>query len=350
MQNAVFRVGAVCHPPDAEQKKGSPLKVLAIDDDRDVLKVLGSILSRRLPEARLLTACDGGTGLDLAKAEDPDVILLDIVMPGLDGYAVCQSLKRNVDLREIPVLMLTGKQIGPESRIRAIEVEAEGFLAKPFDESEWIAHIRAFAKLRQARRTSRQALEQWAEKEAARTRELEQELATRVRTEAELRESQKRIQSLFRVFPAGIGLVRDRVLLDVNRYICEMTGYSAEEMIGRNTRFLYPDQDHYEFATRREDWNRKAVETRWKTKDGRILDILLHSTYLDPADPTLGRTFMVMNITAQKQAQKKQDEQMAELQRWYSAMLGREGRVLELKKEVNELLLQRGETPRYQLP
>ena len=126
------------------------MKILAIDDNPDTLTVLKAVVSKGLPGAILLTAMDGPQRLELAQAEDPDVILLDIDIPGLDGYAVCRKLKGDPRRQTIPVLFLTVLNTGRESRIEAMEAGAERFISKLFDEVEMIAQIRAMAKIKAA--------------------------------------------------------------------------------------------------------------------------------------------------------------------------------------------------------
>ncbi|MEI8189415.1 MAG: HD domain-containing phosphohydrolase, partial [candidate division NC10 bacterium] len=170
------------------------LKILAIDDNRDNLTVLKAVVLDRLPGTRLLTALDGPKGLELARAEDPDVILLDIVMPGMDGFEVCRRLKAGERLQAIPVVFLTALSTDRESRVKALEVGAEGFLSKPFDEVELTAQIRAMAKIKAANHLQRMEREQLEKLIAERTRELEQELAERQRVEEALRETLERLR------------------------------------------------------------------------------------------------------------------------------------------------------------
>ena len=89
-------------------------------------------------------------GIELATAEDPDVILLDIVMPGMDGFEVCKKLKSDKNLRDIPVVFVTALKGDQENRIRALECGAEAFLAKPLDKIELTAQIRAMVKIKAA--------------------------------------------------------------------------------------------------------------------------------------------------------------------------------------------------------
>ncbi|HOW64637.1 MAG TPA: PAS domain S-box protein [Verrucomicrobiota bacterium] len=124
------------------------LKLLAIEAPQDNQISLKAVVGDRMPKATVLTASSGPQGLELARAEDPDVILLDIVMPGMDGYEICRKLKADPCLQTIPVVFLTALKTDRESRIRALEAGAEGFLSKPFDEMELLAQIRAMAKIK----------------------------------------------------------------------------------------------------------------------------------------------------------------------------------------------------------
>ena len=126
------------------------IKILAIDDINDNLISLKAILKDLFADAVVLTAQSGPEGIELAIAENPDVILLDIVMPGMDGFEVCQQLKTNEQVRDIPVVFLTALKRDKEYRIKALEYGAEGFLSKPIDEIELTAQIRAMVKIKRA--------------------------------------------------------------------------------------------------------------------------------------------------------------------------------------------------------
>ena len=124
------------------------IKILAIDDNQDNLISLKALINEAFPEAILLMALNGTTGFDLAVTENPAVILLDIVMPDMDGFEVCRNLKADEGLRDIPVVFVTSLKGDKESRIQALECGAEAFLAKPIDEIELTAQIRAMLKIR----------------------------------------------------------------------------------------------------------------------------------------------------------------------------------------------------------
>lgn len=126
--------------------------------------------------------------------------------------------------------------------------------------------------------------------------------------EAAIRESEARLQSIFRAAPVGIGLVTDRVIREVNNRLCEMVGYPAPELIGKSARILYTSQDEFN-RVGIEKYNQIAregagsIETRWKRKDGIAVDILLSSTPLDPCDLSKGVTFTALDITERKNAE-----------------------------------------------
>lgn len=104
--------------------------ILAIDDEEDILDFLTTLFETR--GFRVLTALDGARGVELAQREHPCVVLLDIMMPEVDGHEVCRRLKADPVTSRIPVLMLTAM-----NRIKdiatAIDEGADGFMAKPFE-------------------------------------------------------------------------------------------------------------------------------------------------------------------------------------------------------------------------
>jgi len=208
------------------------LKILAIDDNQDNLFTLQAVLGDLLPHATLLTALNGRRGLDLAAAQDPDVILLDIVMPGMDGFAVCRALKVDEPLRSIPVIFLTALKGDRQSRIAALEAGAEGFLAKPLDEIELVAQIRAMAKIKAANRHQRMEKEELVALVAERTRDLENELAERVQAEESLRESEERHRTILETALDGFWMTDAQGrLLQVNQAYSQMSGYSVQELL-----------------------------------------------------------------------------------------------------------------------
>jgi PAS domain S-box-containing protein len=134
------------------------------------------------------------------------------------------------------------------------------------------------------------------------------EIERRHLVETELRESESRLSSIIRVAPIGICLISNRIIRMVNDQLCTITGYTAGELTGTSTRILYAAQEDYD-AVGREICAQIAqtgsgeIETRWRRKDGAIIDVLLSSTPVDPSDISSGLTFTALDITEQKRAE-----------------------------------------------
>ena len=131
------------------------------------------------------------------------------------------------------------------------------------------------------------------------------DITERKRAAEALRENEAYLRSVFRAAPTGIGVVINRVLNQVNERLCEMTGYSEEELLDQNARMLYPSDGDYEYVGREKyeqirNHGIGTVETRWKRKDGRIIDVLLSSTLMDLDDLSKGVTFTALDITDHK--------------------------------------------------
>ena len=120
-------------------------KILAIDDEPQNLKLIKEILCSERYE--VFTASDGREGYEKALQIEPDLVLLDVIMPEMDGYALCQLLKNDERTRLIPVIMITALQ-DLQDKIRGIEVGADDFLNKPFNVAEFVARVRASLRLK----------------------------------------------------------------------------------------------------------------------------------------------------------------------------------------------------------
>ena len=121
-------------------------------------------------------------------------------------------------------------------------------------------------------------------------------------------ESESLLSSIFRAAPTGIGVVSNRILLAVNDRVCDMLGYSREEMIGHNARMLYPSEAHFEYVGTEKyrqilQCGTGTVETLWQCKDGRVIDILMSSAPINPEDLAEGVTFTALDITERKKAE-----------------------------------------------
>jgi len=132
------------------------ITVLAVDDLPQNLRLLDAVLSPR--GYRVLTAASGEEALAMLPTSRADLVLLDIVMPGMDGYEVCRRIRSSPGFEFLPVVMITAS--GEQEKIRAIEAGADDFVSKPFDQGELLARVASLARVKRYQDTiERQAAE-----------------------------------------------------------------------------------------------------------------------------------------------------------------------------------------------
>ncbi|MBN1578945.1 MAG: response regulator [Chitinispirillaceae bacterium] len=129
-----------------EQKK--PLLILMVDDNPENLRLLGAILEQE--DYATAFAINGEDALHFVSAEKPDLILLDIMMPGDDGYAVCRKLKERADTKRIPVIFLTARTESADI-VRGFETGGVDYVTKPFSSAELLARVKTHLELKRAR-------------------------------------------------------------------------------------------------------------------------------------------------------------------------------------------------------
>lgn len=120
-------------------------RILVVDDIEANVRLLEAKLTAEYYE--VLTACDGPTALAVAAAEKPDIVLLDVMMPGMDGFQVCKRLKDDPETRHIPVVLVTALD-GRSDRIEGLEAGADEFLTKPIDDVMLFARVRSLTRLK----------------------------------------------------------------------------------------------------------------------------------------------------------------------------------------------------------
>ena len=123
-------------------------KVLIVEDDPDTARLVGIYLSR--DGHKVLTAHDGLEGLRLAREAGPDLVVLDLMLPGMDGIEVCRTLREE---STVPIVMLTAR-VEEKDRLDGLDLGADDYVSKPFSPKELAARVRAVM-----RRTAREALE-----------------------------------------------------------------------------------------------------------------------------------------------------------------------------------------------
>ena len=301
------------------------IKILAIDDNPDNLITIQALIYEAFTEISVFTALNGKQGLKIAGEENPDVILLDIVMPGMDGFEVCKKLKADKILRDIPVIFVTAIKGDKESRIKALECGAEGFLAKPIDESELVAQIRAMVKIKTANleradetvRLAAIVIERTQELKKTHTatlnllEDLKNENEARKKTEEALRESEEKFREMANLLPQVVFELDTHFNLTyINKQAYKIWGYEEDEIIiGANSiNFFIPEDRSKAIENIKSRMEGNLAETRVYTmlrKDNTIFPALVYSNPIYKDFKPVGLRGIIVDITEQKMAEAK---------------------------------------------
>jgi adenylate cyclase len=159
-----------------------PATILVVDDLPQNIRLMEAILSPR--GYRVVSATSGREALERVASDPIDLVLLDILMPGIDGYEVCRSLRAEPATRFLPVVMITAS--GDQQKVAATEAGADDFIAKPFDQSELLARVRSLLRIKRYHDT--------IERQAAELADWNRELEERVAAQVEALERMGRLQ------------------------------------------------------------------------------------------------------------------------------------------------------------
>jgi PAS domain S-box-containing protein len=245
--------------------KSAANTILIIDDNPMNLNVVKELVLIDFPEAKVLLADGGNEGLDLAIKNDPDVILLDIRMPEMNGFEVCGKIRANPATKDIPVVFLTAFDEA-EHRIKALEAGANGFMTKPIDHSELVAQIKTMQKLKAANRLQKEEKNKLELMVAERSAALEKELAERNKAERILHNSEEQFQKLIENLPVSVSIVTLKgEVLYINPKCRELFEIPEDFDYGMGTAFMY-----WVNADDRHKWIREIKE------NGEVKNLLLH--------------------------------------------------------------------------
>jgi class 3 adenylate cyclase len=208
--------------------EGRSRKILAVDDTPANLKVLRSVFVPRGYE--VIEAASGEEALARLESDPPDIVLLDVLMPGIDGYEVCRRIRENLATRFLPVVMITAS--APRQRLTAIEAGADDFIQKPFDQPELLARVRSLLRIKEYHDT----IEAQASTLAAQTAELAEinrDLEARVHQQVEELERVSRLRRFLApqitdlIISSGDERALDNHRREITVVFCDLRGFTA---------------------------------------------------------------------------------------------------------------------------
>lgn len=128
-----------------EQKYNSNkmFTVLIVEDEQNIIAMTTLLLQRA--GYRVLIATNGGDGVEVARQQRPDLVLMDVHMPGMNGFEACRQIKEDPTVAFVSVILISGGRIDAESKSRGmLDAHADGFLIRPIPNGELLAHIETF--------------------------------------------------------------------------------------------------------------------------------------------------------------------------------------------------------------
>ncbi len=220
------------------------LKILLIGNDKENLTAFTAAILKAIPETEVASESCGLNAVKLAKALDPDIIIIDISMAEDNALEISRTIKKEVELQMAPLLFVIDLETDPNVRIKAIEEGAEAFLIKPFDDSLLLTQLKVLAKIKEHNmliKSQKKKLEDLVE---IRTQKLKQEIVKYNKSENELQESNKKFKAYIEMSPMGVFIAnRYGRYTEVNQKACQMTGYTREELLNLSTNdCLVPDE------------------------------------------------------------------------------------------------------------
>jgi len=240
-------------------------KILIIDDNKNNLLTISATLGNYLPDYKVITATDAGNGIDLAKEENPDVILLDIIMPDIDGFEACRILKSNKQTSNIPIILLTALLTNTESKIKGLDSGADAFLPKPFDPAELIAQVKAMIRIKKAEaKLIRNAVK------------LEQKIIDQAKV---IVETNKDYKALFDNIGEGIGkLDENNNFVYLNKKGAELFESGIEELLNTSITLLFSDDEQealHDGLLKARDSKASQFQLVYKTQNGNTKDLFV---------------------------------------------------------------------------
>jgi diguanylate cyclase (GGDEF)-like protein/PAS domain S-box-containing protein len=277
-------------------------EVLIVEDTPASLKLLSDLLTEAGYYVR--QAPNGELALWTAQSRPPELILLDVRMPGIDGFEVCRRLKANPELNQVPVIFLSA-QHDTDDKVRGFELGAVDFIAKPFQAEEILARTDAHVRLGRAQKALAEERALLEQRVAERTAELAKEVEQRRANEEFLRLASQVFEA---TQDAIVVTDREARIVATNPAFTQISGYTAQEVLGKNVGLLHAgelDLDSFEALVQsvvaNGHWSGEILARR---KNGETYPGLLSASVVRDADGhVINHVAVFMDITERKAEQ-----------------------------------------------
>ncbi len=284
-------------PPDNQITHHKTNTILIVDDNRDHLRVMTDYLTAQ--NFTILTTQNGETALEQTKTAEPDIILLDVMVPGIDGFEICRRLKDNQKTKDIPIIFMTALSDSVD-KVKGFKLGAVDYITKPYHNEELLARIKTHLSIRDMHK-----------KLLKQNQELQEENTRRHRVQDALRESRERYRLLA---DNSTDMISRQTPEGIYRYVspaCQvLLGYKIEEMVGRSFyEFFHPDDLAEVQAERAKLTKQPLVSTityRARRKDGSY--IWLETTTRLIRDPKGRMDFEVISVSRDVTERKEAEE------------------------------------------
>ena len=318
-------------------------KILAIDDQKGNLLMIKEIVKKFLPNCCLLTAFSGKEGIEIAKRELPDTIILDIIMPELSGYETCIMLKSNTLTKHIPVILISALKTDTESKVKGLSSGADAFLSKPIDFAEFSAQIKAMLRIKDAEDKLRKEkfdldkiIKERTKDISSINKKLQKEISERKKSENELRALFKALKNIV------IELDYDGRYIGIAPSSPELLYKPSNKLIGKTLHETLPKSDAEKFLNL----------IRQSLDENRTIKIIYNLEIKDKLIWFEGTTtpktkntvvFIAQDITDKKLAENEIDVQKAYFKNIFDvapvsiAILDNNDRFIQINKEFTNL-------------
>ncbi|MGD8909048.1 MAG: response regulator [Chromatiales bacterium] len=286
-------------------------KILVVDDSTANLQLLMNLLTEQ--GYTVYPASDGELALEFVQSKLPDLILLDIRMPGMDGYEVCRRLQADERTRSVPIVFLSALE-DEHDKVKGFQAGGVDYITKPFQPEEMLARVRIHLRMRELTEALEQEVDARTNALMITNKRLEEEIEERTKAQKALHESRQRMDNILANSPGAIYRCandKDWTMEFISAGITRITGYAAEDFIDNRIRsyasIIHPDdrrsvadtvassvarKDHYEV-----DYRLIAADDtqRWVHEQGRGV--------FDPEGGLLCLDGVIFDITAQRRAE-----------------------------------------------